>query len=325
MTTHAKRTPLYLALFAGAWLVACQPAGTAAPAAPENACEQYAEKLCTELGAQSPGCKAAKDTTAIMPAAACWAGFNDMAGTKEKIAAMGEKCTELIEKLCADLGPDTQTCAMVREKTAQFPPDRCVQMLGQYKQVLAELQRMEAQNKPLSPEAAAELAAGDVASFGAKDAKVTIVEFSDFQCPYCTRTATATTELKKKYGDKVRVVFRHFPLSFHKEAHLAAQASMAANAQGKFWEYHDMLFANQEEIKTGPDALKKYAKNLKLNMKKFNAALANKTYAAAVDADMKLGEKVSVSGTPTMFLNGERVGNPTDVAAISKMIDKALN
>ena len=163
------------------------------------------------------------------------AGINDMTVTKEKIAAMGAKCDELVKKLCTDLGPETQTCSMVTEKTKQFPPDRCVQMLGQYKQVLAELQRMEAQNKPLSPEVAAELAAGDVASFGSKDAKVTVVEFSDFECPYCTRAANATNEIKKKYGDKVRVVFRHFPLSFHKNAHLAAQASMAANAQGKFW------------------------------------------------------------------------------------------
>ena len=321
MTTQNKRSTLFLATMASALLLACQP-GSQATAAPEDACQQYAAKLCTELGEQTPACKAAQDTTNLMPAAACWAGMNDMTVTKEKIAALGAKCTELIEKLCADLGPETQTCGMVREKTKQFPPDRCVQMLGQYKQVLAELQRMEAQNKPLSPEVAAELAAGDVASFGAKDAKVTVVEFSDFQCPYCTRAANAADEIKKKYGDKVRIVFRHFPLSFHKEAHLAAQASLAANAQGKFWEYHDKLFANQKAMFEAD--LKKYAKELKLNMKKFNAALANKTYAAAVDADMKLGEKVAVSGTPTMFVNGQRVSNPTDINAISALIDKAL-
>ena len=321
MTIQNKRSTLFIAVALGGLLLACQP-GAQATAAPENACEQYAEKLCAELGAQSPGCKAATDTTNLMPAAACWAGINDMTVTKEKIAAMGAKCDELVKKLCTDLGPETQTCSMVTEKTKQFPPDRCVQMLGQYKQVLAELQRMEAQNKPLSPEVAAELAAGDVASFGSKDAKVTVVEFSDFECPYCTRAANATNEIKKKYGDKVRVVSRHFPLSFHKNAHLAAQASMAANAQGKFWEYHDLLFANQKAM--GEDALKKYAKDLKLNMKKFNAALANKTYASTVDADMKLGEKVSVSGTPTMFVNGQRVSNPTDINAISALIDKAL-
>lgn len=311
------------ALGALIYLTACQPAAQTAAPAPADACKQYAEKLCVELGDSSQGCSAAKATVELMPAAACWAGFNDMAGTIEKIAAMASKCQELIEKLCADLGAETSTCAMVTEKTKEFPPERCVQMLGQYKQVLSELQRMEASNKPLSPEASAELAAGDVASFGSQNAKVTLVEFSDFQCPYCTRAATATDEIKKKYGEKVRVVFRHFPLSFHKEAHLAAQASLAANAQGKFWEYHDKLFANQKDM--GKDALVRYAKDLKLNMKKFNKALNENTYAKQVDADMKLGEKVAVSGTPTMFLNGTRVANPTDVAAISKLIDAALN
>ncbi len=127
--------------------------------------------------------------------------------------------------------------------------------------------------------------------------------------------------MKEKYPN-VRFVFRQFPLSFHKNAHLAAQAAAAAGEQGKFWEYHDLLFKNQKAL-TRPD-LEKYAKELNLNMAKFNKALDEKTHAASVDADMKLGGTVAVQGTPTMFVNGKRVANPTNAAVVSKDIDAAL-
>lgn len=109
----------------------------------------------------------------------------------------------------------------------------------------------------------------------------------------------------KKYPGKVRVVFKHFPLSFHKKAHLASQAALAAGAQGKFWEYHDMVFGNQSKLKRKD--LDGYAKKLKLDMKKFKAALDKKKYAAAVDKDLEIGKGVKVQGTPTSFVNGRKV------------------
>jgi protein-disulfide isomerase len=129
-------------------------------------------------------------------------------------------------------------------------------------------------------------------------------------------------DLKAKYGDKVHFVFRQFPLSFHQNAHISAEASLAANAQGKFWEFHDKLFANQQKLDR--ESLEGYAKELGMNVADFKKALDDKTYAAAVDAEQKLGEEVAVDGTPTMFMNGKRVTNPTDLAELSKEIDAAL-
>lgn len=296
--------------------------GADAPAIPKGPCGKYAAALCTEAGETSPTCASVKAATDIMPPAACTAGMKDMAFSKAAITKQRAACQELVTKLCADLGPDTNSCKMVTEKTPSFPPERCASMMGQYDQVLKELKAEEAKNKPLDAAAQAKLASGSTLTFGPKDAPVTVVEFSDFQCPYCSRAADAVDAIKKKYPDNVRVVFRQFPLGFHKEAHLAAQASAAAGAQGKFWQYHDLLFKNQKAL-SRPD-LEKYAKEVGLNMKQFNKALDDGTYKASVDADMALGEEVHVRGTPTMFVNGQRVANPTDTAMISTAIDGAL-
>ena len=155
-----------------------------------------------------------------------------------------------------------------------------------------------------------------------RSAKVTIVEFSDFQCPFCSRAAEVAHKVKEKYSSKVRFVFRQFPLSFHQNAHVAAEAALAANAQGKFWEYHDKLFANQNALDRA--SLEKFAKETGVDVAKLKKALDDKTFAATVDADMKLGEEVAVDGTPTMFLNGTRVPNPTDFDALSQQIEAAL-
>ncbi|TNF25585.1 MAG: DsbA family protein [Deltaproteobacteria bacterium] len=235
---------------------------------------------------------------------------------------MRKGCDELVGKLCKDLGEDTETCAMVKRETPKFPPERCAQFLKQYDQVLADLQRMEAKNKPLAAEQLAKISADDAYSFGPKDAKVTVVEFSDFQCPYCSRAANVVEQLKEKYSDKVHFVFRHFPLSFHQNAHLASQAAMAANEQGKFFEFHSKMFENQRALERAD--LEKYATELGLDMDKFKAALDNGTFKDAVDADIKLGESVAVDGTPTLFINGKRAANPTDFTAVQAMIDAAL-
>jgi protein-disulfide isomerase len=289
-----------------------------------DACKDYAAAVCKEVGgATSPTCKSFEAVTDLMPPEACEAGMKNVAFSAAQFKKLGSKCDELIDKLCKGVGEDTQTCAMVRTKTKQFPPEQCKMMLPDADKIIVELKQQEEANKPLGAEQMASISKGnDSAAFGSKDSKVTVVEFSDFECPYCSKAATATNDIKKKYGEKVRVIFRHFPLSFHKNAHLAHQASAAAGEQGKFWEYHDKLFANQRAL-TRPD-LEKYATELSLNMAKFKDALDKNTYAASVDADIELGKKVFVQGTPSMFINGERVTNPTDIGAISVLIDKHL-
>jgi protein-disulfide isomerase len=300
------------------------PAPAPAPKASPKACEDYSARICKESGGdESPGCTTIKAATELMPPEACAAGLANVDYTVKKLGDKRKKCDELTTKLCGDLGKETETCKMVETHTKSFPPERCEMMLSRYAEVLADLKKQEEKNKPLSPEKVAKMTSGEnLASFGPKDAKVTLVEFSDFQCPFCSRAATATEEVRKKYGDKVFFVFRQFPLSFHQDAHLAAQASLAANAQGKFWEFHDKMFENQKAL--GRPALEGYAKDVGLNVATFKKALDEKTYAPVVDAEMKLGEEVAVDGTPTLFLNGKRVANPTDFAAISQEIEAAL-
>lgn len=320
-------------------LLACQPPpnseGQAAEAGAEageggavaatgdaESCTSLLQKICEKTGADSPTCTSTKPVLDLLSPNACAAALADFAYTEDKLANVGKVCADLTERLCNDIGPDTQTCAMVREQTPKMPVEQCQGMVAEYDKVLAQLERMEAKNKPLPAEAIAKMSEGDVPSFGPADATVTVVEFSDFQCPYCSLAATAVNELKPKYGDRVRFVFRQFPLSFHQQAHLAGEASLAAHAQGKFWEFHDKLFANQKAL--GREDLERYAEEIGLDMAAFKKALDDGTYKATVDAEMALGQEVFVDGTPTMFINGKRAANATDVAAISSELDKAL-
>jgi protein-disulfide isomerase len=308
-----------LLLFAA---VGCnQPAPAKKPADPK-ACEQFAERICKETSETSPTCTNLKSSLELMTPEACGVALASVDVSIKKLADQRKKCDELSSKLCTDIGPETQTCDMVKNTTKGFPPERCEQMLGRYAEVLGGLKKQEERNKPLSPEKMAKLTEGTAPAFGPADSKVVIVEFSDFQCPFCSRAATAVHTVKEKYGDKVRFVFRQFPLSFHENAHVSAEASLFAAEQGKFWEFHDKLFANQKKLDRA--SIEGYAKEVGLDVAKLKKALDDKTYAAAVDAEMKLGEEVAVDGTPTMFLNGKRVSNPSDADAISKEIDEAL-
>jgi protein-disulfide isomerase len=302
---------------------ACNPPAEKAKPADPKACESYTEKLCAELGTTTPACKSATETLGVMPPAACAAGLADLAFTKSKLGDARKKCDELSAKLCKDIGPG-ELCTMVETQTKTFPASKCEEMIGKYDVVLADLQKMAARTQPLAQDKFAVLAAGGagVPSFGPEGAKVTIVEFSDFQCPYCSRAAEATAKIKEKYGDKVRLVFRQFPLDFHDKAHVAAQASLAAHEQGKFWQFHDKMFADQKKLDR--ESLEATAKEVGLDLTKFKKALDDKTHAATVDAELKMGQEAFVDGTPTMFLNGKRVANPTDFEVISKEIDAAL-
>ena len=157
---------------------------------------------------------------------------------------------------------------------------------------------------------------------GGKNAKVTIIEFSDFQCPFCTRVNPALKGVMDKYGDKVKIYFMHQPLPFHKDAPLAAEASLAANEQGKFWEYHDLLFANQKALKR--EDLEKYAQDLGLNMGKFKSALDQGKFQAKVKADQDAGRAAGANGTPTFFINGKKLVGAQPQPAFEAKIDEAL-
>lgn len=165
---------------------------------------------------------------------------------------------------------------------------------------------------------------GNAPFFGGDKAGVTIVEFSDFQCPYCSRAAETVTEVKKKYGSKVKVAFKHFPLPMHKDARPASEASMCVNEQGtsKFWKFHDLAFKGQDKLDT--PSLEKMAKEAGADEKKFKECFDGKKFAALVQKDMEYGEKIGVKSTPTFFINGQLVSGAVPIEQFSEIIDEEL-
>lgn len=169
---------------------------------------------------------------------------------------------------------------------------------------------------------------GDSPILGKKSALITVVEFSDFQCPFCQRGATTIEQLQKKYPNDVKVVFKHYPLPMHAQAPAASQAAIAAGNQGKFWEMHDWLFKNQKEIRSHGSDMKVWAgghaKKLGLDMAKFNKDFDAPETAAIVKRDKALGDKVAVRGTPHFFVNGERVVGAKPLSAFEEIVQAQL-
>ena len=299
------------------------PAGSASAGAPLGPCPDYLAKVCDKAGHQSQTCLALASSVDLLPTEACVVALKNIDYSFKKVAEAGKVCEDLTKTLCDAIGPTTQTCQLVTNQTKTFSPERCKGMMQSLPEVIGQLKKMEAANQPLSPELQKAIVEnGPAATFGPATATVQVVEFSDFQCPYCSRAADAVHKVKEKYGDKIRFTFRQFPLPMHSNAHAAAEAAMAANAQGKFWEFHDLLFKNQQQLDSA--GLAQHAKAAGLNVAAFKKAIDDKQFAAQVDADMKLGESVQVNGTPTMFINGARVADPTNFEAISQAIDAAL-
>ena len=163
---------------------------------------------------------------------------------------------------------------------------------------------------------------GNAPMRGPKKAPLTVVLFSDFQCPFCGRVEPSLIELEKNYPGKVRVFWKNFPLSFHNNAKPAAEAAMAANEQGKFWEMHDKLFANQQNLDAA--SLEKYAKEIGLDVAKFKAATESHKFSAQIEADIKQGSSVGVQGTPASFLNGHFINGAQPFDAFKKIADEEL-
>ena len=173
---------------------------------------------------------------------------------------------------------------------------------------------------------------GKLPILGKNNAKVTMIEFSDFECPFCKGYFDETLpQIIKDYVDtgKVKLNYRHFPLDFHPAAMPAALASECANEQDKFWEYHDKIFTEQDKI-AGKTAdvittqLKTWAQELGLNTAQFNTCLDTSKYQANVDADLNDGRAAGVSGTPTFFINGKRIVGAQPYDSFKALIDSEL-
>ncbi len=159
---------------------------------------------------------------------------------------------------------------------------------------------------------------------GGENAKVTIVEYSDFECPFCGSAHPTVQQVMQTYGDDVRLVYRHFPLSFHAQAQKAAEASECASDQGKFWEMHDIMFENQAALQGGVTQLKKWAAELRLNTAKFNSCLDSGEKASVVAAQASAGSAIGVTGTPGFFINGISVVGAQPFSTFKQVIDQQL-
>jgi protein-disulfide isomerase len=157
---------------------------------------------------------------------------------------------------------------------------------------------------------------------GPSNARVVIVEFADFQCPYCSKASEIVKKVAAEYPADVRVVFRHFPLSNHPLAPKAAEASACANEQGRFWEYHDHLFANPRDL--DETALKAHAVTLGLEVKPFVECLESGRMKALVEKDRKAGEALGINGTPAFFINGLPLAGAQPEEAFRRAIEREL-
>jgi protein-disulfide isomerase len=192
-------------------------------------------------------------------------------------------------------------------------------------ELIAELRKSGPDVRALfdAPRHEVEVSADDP-SIGSASAPVTLVEFSDFQCPFCQRVAPTLHQVKEKYGDKVRVVWKDFPLTqIHPQAFKAGEAAHCAADQCKFWEYHDRLFANQQALQ--PSDLKKHATDLGLDASAFNSCLDSSKYGERVRDGVAEGSRLGVNSTPTIYINGRVLSGAQPYETFVSVIDEELS
>ncbi len=180
-------------------------------------------------------------------------------------------------------------------------------------------------SRPGRPDANREykVSVGDAPVRGSEDAAVTIVEFSDFQCPFCNRVTPTLAKIEEEYGDQVRLVFKHMPLaSIHPLAGQAHSAAEAAHQQGKFWEMHDLIFANQRDLAV--PTLEGYATTMGLDMDQFRKDMKAEATAKRINDDLKEAAELSVTGTPSFFINGKFLSGAQPFTNFKRVIDEAL-
>jgi len=166
------------------------------------------------------------------------------------------------------------------------------------------------------------IATANSPSKGPANAPIEMVEFSDFQCPFCLRADPTVQQVLRTYGDKIRFVYRNYPLPNHPMARPAAEAAACANEQGKFWPYHDLLFANPSKLSDAD--FKQHAAELSLNPAQFNACVDTHKMQPLIDTDVKEGEAAGVNGTPAFYINGRMISGAQPYDVFKRIIDDEL-
>ena len=177
-------------------------------------------------------------------------------------------------------------------------------------------------SSPTLLEAAIPLAVEGAPMKGPANGRITVVEFSDFECPYCSKAAAKVDAVLQAYPNDVRLVYKQYPLSTHPHARMAAEAALAAHAQNKFWPMHDKLFANSRRLSDA--TVLAAAKEIGLDLTKFQNDLKSAKVKQIVEKDIADGDKAQVSGTPTVFINGKRYNGPLELVILKPILDGEL-
>jgi protein-disulfide isomerase len=249
-------------------------------------------------------------------------------------ARQGVTEEELIEAKARELGPvsDEDVAAFFEQNRARMRPDETLESVGPEIRSFLEQNQQRAAVDALRDAATVAIlldpprleVADDGPSRGPADAAVTIIEFSDYQCPFCSRAEPIIAEVLELYPEDVRLVFRHFPIdSIHPRARPASIAAVCAEEQGKFWEFHEMVFENQQNL--SDQAIGGFADTLQLDRAAFDSCLASEEAAARVEADLAAGKAAGTSGTPAFFVNGILLSGARPVPDFVDLIDAELD
>ena len=283
---------------------------------------RLATTVCGEAGPSDvEACDSFHVAAELIADEACAVALGDLEHARKALDARKRRCAELEARLCVELGEHARSCKTVHEATPKLSPERCTQMLAEYPEVLRKLKQRSLPYR-VSDVQATKLVAGDPPALGPAGAKLQLVEFIDFESTYCVQAAAIVRELRAKYGSQLRVIVRQFPLPDNSYARLAAEAALAAHAQGKFWELHDRMLEHQAELDRA--GLLRHAGAVGLDVATFRAALDSHAYRRLVDADLALVDELAITGMPTLFLNGERMINAVDRESIIAAIDELL-
>jgi len=200
-------------------------------------------------------------------------------------------------------------------------PELIMETLNKY-QEQQQKKRQEAQLDESFKNRLKDTVSKDHPAVGPPDAPVTIIEYTDFQCPYCAKGAQTVKEVQRMYPDKVRVVFKNLPLKMHDQAEPAARAALAAHNQGKFWEYHDLLFQNGSRLNS--ETYAELAGKLGLDVAKFRADMGAEATTARIKADMQQAEALKLNGTPRFLVNGVEIRGAYPPDHFARVIDRLL-
>jgi protein-disulfide isomerase len=238
---------------------------------------------------------------------------------------------EISAKIQAVSPEQVQAFYEANKNRIKQPLEKVSEQLTSYLQQQAQEQRRQALLKELRPRypvmvalraPTVEVATEGEPTLGPGNAPVTIVEFSDFQCPYCRQAQSTVKRLMAEYEGKIKLVFRDFPLrNIHPQAQKAAEAAQCAAEQHKFWPYHDKLFTSTN---LQMDELKKFAQELELNLEQFTTCLDSGKSAAGIDTDMQAGQQAGVNATPTFFVNGSPLSGAASYERFKELVDAAL-